>query len=111
MENIFNLVVIALLVEVTTQVIKEILDNFKLLDTYKNAIVQGISLIIGILITYFTEISIFFVLGIQINFYVGWIITGILVSKGSNFIFDIFKKLKNTKEMIEELENEKDIKK
>lgn len=83
------LIIIAILVEA-------IWENLKM--TYKknkiNINMIG-SLILSIIICCLAQIDIFLIIGIPLKYPImGYIITGIICARGSNFINDLFKKLK-----------------
>ena len=84
-----KLVIIAILVEA-------IWENLKM--TYKkgkfNINMCG-SLLLGMLICIVTKLNIFELVGIEVSIeLIGYILTGIIVSRGANFVNDLFNKLK-----------------
>lgn len=84
-----QLVLVAILVEAIWENIKMIYDKQKF-----NINMIG-SLILGIIICVLTQIDIFSIVGLNINVsFVGSILTGIIVSRGANFVNDLFKRLK-----------------
>lgn len=85
--NLQQLALIAFLVEALIQTVKPIYDKQK--GWNKSAL---FSLAVGILICLFTGVDLFQALGIPENIpFVGQVLTGILASRGSNFVHDIFK--------------------
>lgn len=88
-----RLILVAILVEA-------IWENCKMIwkDGKFNVNMLG-SLILGILICSFAGLDLFNIVGIGLNIPVlGCILTGIIVSRGANFVSDLFDKLKNKKE-------------
>lgn len=84
-----QLVIIAILVEAVWENIKMIWQKGKL-----SIDVIG-SLIFGILICLLANANIFPIVGISIKIpVIGSILTGIIVSRGANFVHDLFSKLK-----------------
>lgn len=47
------------------------------------------SLLLGLLLAFATDIDILALVDIKVKFYVGTILTGILISRGSNFVHDL----------------------
>lgn len=89
MELILQIGVLAFLVEAIVETLKMIYKENKL---DKNIIV---ALTIGVLIALTVGVDIFKVLDIPTKIpYVGELLTGILISRGGNFIHDLFSKLK-----------------
>ena len=57
------------------------------------------SLILGIIICSFGGLDLFKIVGLNLNIPVlGCILTGIIVSRGANFVNDLFKKIQGNKE-------------
>ena len=84
-----QLVLVAILVEAIWENIKMIYDKQKL-----NINMIG-SLVLGILVCLLAQIDIFPIVGLNMAVpFVGSIFTGIIVSRGANFVNDLFKKLK-----------------
>ncbi len=92
MENLLIILVVATLVEAIWENLKMVWQSGKL-----NVNMIG-SLVISILVAIFTKIDIFSALGISINIYVGSILTGIIISRGANFVHDILSKVEKLKE-------------
>ena len=88
-----KLILVAILVEA-------IWENFKMIwkDGKFNINMLG-SLILGIVICIFAGLDLFNIIGIELNIPVlGCVFTGIIVSRGANFVNDLFDKLKSEKE-------------
>lgn len=84
-----QLVIIAILVEAIWENLKMILDKNKL-----NFNMIG-SLLLSMIICVLAQINIFEIVGINLIVpIIGSLLTGIIVSRGANFVNDLFKKLK-----------------
>lgn len=84
-----QLVIIAILVEAIWENIKMIYDKQKF-----NINMLG-SLLLSMIVCVLAEIDIFKIIGINLIVpVVGSLLTGIIVSRGANFVNDLFKKLK-----------------
>lgn len=85
-----QLVVIAILIEAIWENLKMIWENGKL------SIDKLGSLIMSILVCLLVGIDIFPIVGLPILVpFVGSILTGVIVSRGANFVHDLFNKLNN----------------
>lgn len=83
------LVIVAILVEAIWENIKMVFPNKKF------SISMLGSLLVSILICVLTKVDIFPVVGLTITIpVIGSILTGIIVSRGANFVNDLFTKLK-----------------
>jgi len=87
-----QLIIIAILVEA-------IWENLRMIwDEGKFSVNKIGSLVLAMLICVLTSIDIFPIIGIPIIVpYVGSILTGIIISRGANFVNDLFSKLTNNK--------------
>lgn len=84
-----QLIIIAILVEAIWENIKMIYDKNKF-----NVSMIG-SLILGIIVCTVFKVDIFPIVGLSTTIpFIGSILTGIIVSRGANFVNDLFKKLK-----------------
>ena len=87
--NFAQLIIIALLVEAIWENLKMIWDKNKL-----NFNMLG-SLLLSMIICVLSRINIFEIVGINLIFpVIGWLLTGIICSRGANFVNDLFSKLK-----------------
>lgn len=88
MELVIQLAVLAFLVEA-------VVDTFKLIYEDNRVNVDKVmALMIGVLVALATETDIFGILGISTNIaLVGTVLTGVLISRGGNFIHDLVGKL------------------
>lgn len=85
-----QLIIIAILIEAIWENIKMIWQNGKL------SIDMIGSLVLSILVCILTRADIFPILGIIIVVpFIGNVLTGIIVSRGANFIHDLFTKIQN----------------
>lgn len=84
-----QLVIIAILVESIWENLKMVYDKQKI-----NINMIG-SLLLSMLICVLAQINIFEIVGISLIYpFVGYVLTGIICSRGANFINDLFKKVK-----------------
>lgn len=84
-----QLIIIAILVEAIWENLKMIWDKNKL-----NINMLG-SLLLSMIICVLAQINIFKIVGIELIVpIIGSLLTGIIVSRGANFVNDLFKKLK-----------------
>lgn len=82
-ENIILIIVSAILVEALVEYTKQILDEPILIST----------IIIGIVITFIFNATLFNNLGFEINVIIDKVLTGIIISRGSNYVYDLVGKL------------------
>ena len=86
--SIVTIITIALLVEAILETLKMVWQEGKI-----NINTIG-ALIVGIAVSILAKIDIFAMQGISLSIpLVGWILTGVLMSRGANFIHDLFNKL------------------
>lgn len=84
-----QLIIIAILAEAIWENLKMIWDKNKL-----NINMLG-SLLLSMIICVLAQINIFKIVGIELIVpIIGYLLTGIIVSRGANFVNDLFKKLK-----------------
>jgi hypothetical protein len=85
--NFSQLALIAFLVEALIQTIKPIYDK----ETgYSRS--RILSILVGIIVCVVTNVDLFKILGLTSEIpIIGSVLTGIIVSRGSNFVHDIFK--------------------
>lgn len=89
MMDFAQLVLVAILIEAIWENIKMIYDKQKL-----NINMIG-SLVLGVVVCLLAQIDIFPIVGLNMAVpFVGSVFTGIIVSRGANFVNDLFKKLK-----------------
>ena len=86
--SIVTIITIALLVEAVWETLKMVWQEGKISVNTIGA------LIVGIAVSILAKIDIFAMQGITLSIpLIGWILTGILMSRGANFIHDLFNKL------------------
>lgn len=86
--SIVTIITIALLVEAIWETLKMVWQEGKI-----NVNTIG-ALIVGIAVSILAKIDIFAMQGIILSIpLIGWVLTGILMSRGANFIHDLFNKL------------------
>ena len=86
--SIVTIITIALLVEAIWETLKMVWQEGKI-----NVNTIG-ALIVGIGVSILAKIDIFAMQGISLSIpLIGWILTGILMSRGANFIHDLFNKI------------------
>ena len=92
--SIVTIITIALLVEAIWETLKMVWQEGKI-----NVNTIG-ALIVGIGVSILAKIDIFAMQGISLSIpLVGWILTGILMSRGANFIHDLFNMLGDKEEV------------
>ena len=88
-----QLIIIAILVEAIWENLKMIWDKNKL-----NINMLG-SLLLSMIICVLAQINIFKIVGIELIVPImGYLLTGIIVSRGANFVNDLFSRLNNKEE-------------
>lgn len=90
--DFMQLIIVAILVEAIWENIKMVYQEGKL------SISRIGSLVISIIICVIANVDIFPVVGVSMSIpFIGSILTGIVVSRGANFVNDLFSKLKEVK--------------
>ena len=90
--DFMQLIIVAILVEAIWENIKMVYQEGKLSKSMIG------SLVIPILICVLANVDIFPVVGVSMSIpFIGSILTGIVVSRGANFVNDLFSKLKEVK--------------
>lgn len=85
-----ELLILAVLVESLVQIVKSLFDNGKLNRTVL------VSIAVGLLLAFTIDLDIFSILGLEARIaFVGVIATGLLISRGANFVHDLIDKLHN----------------
>lgn len=92
MENIMIIIAVAILIEGLVEYGKSIADMF-ISDDKKTGITQMITIVIGILLAFAFNADMFIPLGLIVNHTIGMILTGIIMSRGSNYVSDFIGKL------------------
>ena len=90
--DFMQLIIVAILVEAIWENIKMVYQEGKLSKSMIG------SLVISVLICVVANVDIFPVVGVSMSIpFIGSILTGIVVSRGANFVNDLFSKLKEVK--------------
>lgn len=90
--DFMQLIIVAILVEAIWENIKMVYQEGKL------SVSRIGSLVISIIICVIANVDIFPVVGVSMSIpFIGSILTGIVVSRGANFVNDLFSKLKGVK--------------
>lgn len=90
--EIVSVISIAILTEALIEYGKTVADSFDMKD-YKTFFTQLISIVLGIAMSFAFNINIFANGGFTVAPVVGTAITGIIISRGSNYASDLLKKL------------------
>lgn len=107
MKTIALILMVAVLLEALVEYAKTI-DSMVVSRNYKTAIIQGITIVLGIALAFIFHLQLFngamseIYSGLTINSTVDTILTGILFSRGSNYFSDLVGKLRkpNITEMV-----------
>lgn len=90
--NIALIASVAILIEGLVEYGKTIMDTFETGEK-KTAITQLITIIVGILLAFAFQADMFIPIGIAVNHTIGMILTGIVMSRGSNYVSDLLKRI------------------
>ena len=89
MKELITLTTVAILVEAIVEILKSIKDGKGL---NKSVI---LSILVGLLFAFTTKLDVLELIGIDAHIpYVGMVATGLIVSRGSNYVHEIIDKLK-----------------
>lgn len=90
--NITVIIAVAILIEALVEYAKTIM---KMVEDgeKKTAITQCATVVLGVLLSFAFNADLFVPIGIEVNHVVGTIITGIIASRGANYISDFIKKI------------------
>lgn len=90
--NITIIIAVAILIEAIVEygktIMKMVEDGEK-----KTAITQCMTIILGILLAFAFDADLFILVGITVNHTIGIVLTGIIASRGSNYISDFIKRI------------------
>lgn len=95
MSNIAIIIAVAVLIEGLVEYGKSIADMFYGGDK-KTAITQIITIVVGIAIAFAFNADMFAPLGFTVNHYIGMVLTGIVMSRGSNYVSDLIGRIGQT---------------
>lgn len=90
--NIAVIIAVAILIEGLVEYGKNITDMFYGGEK-KTAITQMVTIIVGVALAYAFNADMFIPLGLTVNHYVGMVLTGIVMSRGSNYVSDLIGKI------------------
>jgi len=90
--NIAVIIAVAVLIEGLVEYGKNIANMFYDGDK-KTAITQIVTIVVGIALAFAFNANMFVPLGLTVNNYVGMILTGIVMSRGSNYVSDLITKI------------------
>jgi len=93
--NIAVIIAVAILIEGLVEYGKTIANMFYDGDK-KTAITQMVTIIVGIGLAFAFNANMFVPLGLTVNNYVGMVLTGIVMSRGSNYVSDLIGKIGQT---------------
>ena len=89
-------VMVAIVVEALTEYAKAVICLFSRKE-YKTAITQLAAMVCSVVLCILTEADLFAVVGTVFVYpWVGWVLTGIFASRGSNYLNDLISRLRNT---------------
>lgn len=90
--NIAVIIAVAILIEALVEYAKTIM---KMVEDgeKKTAITQCATVVLGVLLAFAFNADLFVPVGIEVNHIVGTVITGIVASRGSNYISDFIKRI------------------
>lgn len=93
--NIAVIIAVAILIEGLVEYGKTIADTFN--DGEKRtALIQVITIVIGVGLALAFDADMFVPLGLTVNHYIGMVLTGIVMSRGSNYVSDLIGKIGKT---------------
>ena len=92
MEKISLILTIAVLLEALVEYCKTVYKTFEN-GEIKLGITQAVTVIAGIGFAYLFGLKLFETLGIEVNQYADMILTGVVISRGSNYASDLIKRL------------------
>lgn len=93
--NIAVIIAVAILIEGLVEYGKNIADMFYGGDK-KTAITQIVTIVVGIALAFAFSADMFIPLGLTVNHYVGMVLTGVVMSRGSNYVSDLIGKIGQT---------------
>lgn len=93
--NIAVIIAVAILIEGLVEYGKNIIDMFYGGEK-KTAIIQMVTIVVGIALAFAFGANMFVPLGLTVNHYVGMVLTGIVMSRGSNYVSDLISRIGQT---------------
>ena len=97
MEGIVLIIVMAIVVEALIEYVKTIGKAF-LIGEWKTAITQLSAIALGVLLCFMTGGDLFAIIGITFAWpWFGAVLTGVIISRGANYVSDFIKRLQSVK--------------
>lgn len=93
--NVAIIIAVAILIEGLVEYGKNITDMFYGGEK-KTAITQIVTIIVGIALAFAFNADMFIPLGLTVNHYIGMVLTGIVMSRGSNYVSDLIGRIGQT---------------
>lgn len=93
--NIAVIIAVAILIEGLVEYGKNIADMFYGGDK-KTAITQIVTIVVGIALAFAFSADMFIPLGLTVNHYIGMVLTGVVMSRGSNYVSDLISRIGQT---------------
>lgn len=93
--NVAIIIAVAILIEGLVEYGKNIVDMFYGGDK-KTAVTQLVTIAVGIALAFAFNADMFVPLGLTVNHYIGMVLTGIVMSRGSNYVSDLIGKIGQT---------------
>ena len=93
--NIAVIIAVAILIEGLVEYGKNIADMFYGGEK-KTAITQMVTIVVGVALAFAFSADVFIPLGLTVNHYVGMVLTGIVMSRGSNYVSDLISRIGQT---------------
>lgn len=93
--NVALIIAVAILIEGLVEYGKNIAEMFYSGEK-KTAITQMVTIVIGIGLAFAFNADMFIPLGLTVNHYIGMVLTGIVMSRGSNYVSDLIGKIGQT---------------
>lgn len=88
MEGITLILAISILGEALVEYAKSVYDFFENQE-FKKGITQLITILLGVVLAYAFNVDIFVTLGITVNATVGTLLSGVIISRGANYVSDL----------------------
>lgn len=89
------IIAVAILIEGLVEYGKNIAEMFYGGDK-KTAVTQLVTIAVGVAIAFAFNADLFVPLGLTVNHYIGMVLTGIIMSRGSNYVSDLISKIGQT---------------
>ena len=93
--NIAVIIAVAILIEGLVEYGKTIADMFDSGEK-RIALIQLITIVVGVGLAFAFDADMFVPLGLTVNHYIGMVLTGIVMSRGSNYVSDLVGKISQT---------------